>query len=92
MFSLSILAIETLPSLSPSHLVKTPKVQVIDIAISKLGRYHLGIIYINSSEPLAVGKIDHIHQQLTEVCEPIVGLLDSEVVLTEEARLKKLTD
>ena len=63
------------------------KYQIVDIAASKLGRFHLAIIYLNPSDRVSAQEIDQLTLTIKEACIQRIGLTEIELVLTENPRL-----
>lgn len=61
--------------------------QIIDVALTKLGRFHLGIIYLQPLHPLSAIAVDQLREEIMNVCRPLVGLIELEIVLTNQPRL-----
>lgn len=70
-------------------LAKQHQVHITDIALTKLGRFHLGIIYLDSPNPLATKVIDQLRIEMMSVGESLVGLIELELVLTGMPRLRR---
>ena len=63
------------------------KYQIVDIAAAKVGRFHLAIIYLNPSDRISAQEVDQLCLAIKEACLPRIGLIEIEVVLTENQRL-----
>ena len=63
--------------------------QIVDIAASKLGRFHQAIVYLNSSHPVSAQGVDRLSLAIKDACIKRIGLIEMEVVLTETQRLVK---
>ena len=61
--------------------------QIVDIAASKLGRFHLAIVYLKPSYPVSAQLVDEISLAIKDACMKKIGLIEIEVVLTENQRL-----
>lgn len=61
--------------------------QIVDIAASKLGRFHQAIVYLNSSHPVSAQAVDQLSLAIKDACIKRIGLIEMEVVLTETQRL-----
>ena len=61
--------------------------QIVDIAASKMGRFYLAIVYLNPSYPVSAHTVDQLNIAIKEACVKRIGLIEIEVVLTENQRL-----
>ena len=61
--------------------------QIVDIAASKLGRFHQAIVYLNPSHPVSAQAVDQLSLAIKDACIKRIGLIEMEVVLTETQRL-----
>ena len=61
--------------------------QIVDIKASKLGRFHLVIVYLNPSHPVSAQVVDQLSLTIKEACTKRIGLIEMEVVLTENHKL-----
>ena len=61
--------------------------QIVDIAASKLGRFHQAIVYLNPSYPVSAHTVDQLSLAIKDACVKRIGLIEIEVVLTENQRL-----
>ena len=61
--------------------------QIVDIAASKLGRFYLAIVYLNPSYPVSAQMMDQISLAIKDACMKRIGLIEIEVVITENQRL-----
>ena len=61
--------------------------QIVDIAASKLGRFHVAIVYLNPSYPVSAQTVDQLSLAIKDACMKRVGLIEIEVVITENQRL-----
>ena len=59
----------------------------MDIAASKLGRFYLAIVYLNPSYPVSAQMVDELSLAIKDACMKRVGLIEIELVLTENQRL-----
>ena len=62
---------------------------ITDIALTKLGRFHTGIIYLESPNPLTTTVIDELREDMMSAGESLVGLIELEIVLTGMPRLRR---
>ncbi len=60
---------------------------LMDVAASKLGRFHVVIIYLNCRNPIRGELVDKLRLGIKAACEKRVGLVEVEVVLTATPRL-----
>ena len=63
------------------------KYQIVDIAASKVGRFYLAIIYLNPSYRVSAQEVDQLCLAIKEACIKRIGLIEIELVLTENQRL-----
>jgi predicted Co/Zn/Cd cation transporter (cation efflux family) len=61
--------------------------QIMDVALTKLGRFHLGVVYLCPLHPLSAITVDQLREEIMNVCRPLVGLIELEIVLTNQPRL-----
>ncbi len=61
--------------------------QIMDVALTKLGRFHLGVVYLCPLHPLSAIAVDQLREEIMSVCRPLVGLIELEIVLTHQPRL-----
>ncbi len=78
--------IETL-KIELQPLAASQDVEILEIALTKLGRFHLGIIYLRPTAPLAAVRMDQMRADIMAVCSSVVGLIEIELVLTNTPRL-----
>jgi predicted Co/Zn/Cd cation transporter (cation efflux family) len=70
-----------------NQLVRPEGYDVIQVGVSKLGRFHLILVYLNPHAPVTAPEIDQLRSRMTAVCTEAIGLVVLEVVLTENSRL-----
>ena len=61
---------------------------VVDVAVSKLGRFHIILIYLVPNHPMDGRSVDQLRANLKARCESRIGFVELEVVLTETQRLQ----
>jgi predicted Co/Zn/Cd cation transporter (cation efflux family) len=61
---------------------------LVDIAASKLGRFHIILIYVQPTQPVDGYLVDQLRGELKTHCESHIGLVELEIVLTETPRLQ----
>ena len=72
--------------------VSLPEYEIVDIAASKLGRFHLAIVYLNPTHPthpISAQSVDQLRLAIKDAFIKRIGLIEIEVVLTETPRLIK---
>ncbi|MBE9196707.1 cation transporter [Synechocystis sp. LEGE 06083] len=60
---------------------------LIDVASSKLGRFHVVMIYLNVHHPIQGELVDELRLSIKSACEKRIGLVEVEVILTATPRL-----
>ncbi|MBE9175953.1 cation transporter [Synechocystis salina LEGE 06155] len=60
---------------------------LMDVAASKLGRFHVIMIYLNCHHPIGAESVDKLRLNIKSACEQRIGLVEVEIVLTATARL-----
>jgi hypothetical protein len=60
----------------------------MDIAASKLGRFHIILVYVQPSHSVDGRAVDQLRADLKATCEQQIGLVELEVVLTGTPRLR----
>jgi predicted Co/Zn/Cd cation transporter (cation efflux family) len=60
---------------------------LMDVGASKLGRFHVVIIYLNCHNPIWAESVDELRLGIKSACEQRIGLVEVEIVLTTMPRL-----
>ncbi|MGK7928491.1 MAG: cation transporter [Spirulina sp.] len=70
-------------------VIDSTEYNLVDIAASKLGRFHIAIIYLNSSRSVSPREMDRLRLAIKAACTERIGLIEIETILTEIPRLVK---
>jgi predicted Co/Zn/Cd cation transporter (cation efflux family) len=62
---------------------------LVDVAASKLGRFHIILIYVQPAYAVDGRSVDQLRAELKATCESRIGFVELEVVLTEMPRLQQ---
>jgi predicted Co/Zn/Cd cation transporter (cation efflux family) len=64
------------------------KFETVDLAVSKLGRWHTVVGYIHPKKAMAASDVDALNADFQVLCESKLGECRTEIVLTQTPRLQ----